>query len=113
MMICLYWPFYPTKKTPEDQHFKAICCTKSEFETSLAYYRLCFKKVSSGAREMAQPLRTPAVLPKDLAQFLVPTWQLTTVCNSSSRGSHGLSDLLEHQIYMWFTDIHEDKQLYA
>jgi hypothetical protein len=37
-------------------------------------------------REMAQWLRALTVFPEDLG----PTWQLTTVCNSSSR----VSDIL-------------------
>ena len=41
---------------------------------------------------MGQQLKVPAALLKDPGsipgvQFPIPTWQLTTVCNSSSRGS--------------------------
>jgi hypothetical protein len=40
------------------------------------------------AGEMVQRLRACAALPEDLGS--VPTWQLTTACNSSSRGYNTL-----------------------
>jgi hypothetical protein len=42
-----------------------------------------------GDREMSQQLRRP-VLPKIRVWFPATTWQLTTVCHSSTRGSHVL-----------------------
>lgn len=38
------------------------------------------------AGEMAQWVKALAALPKDPGSILEPTWQLTTACNSSSRG---------------------------
>jgi hypothetical protein len=40
---------------------------------------------------MAQRLRALTVLPEDQVQFPATTWWLTTVCNSSSRGSDALT----------------------
>jgi hypothetical protein len=39
---------------------------------------------------MAQQLGALAALREDLVQFPAPTWQLTTICHSSSRGSDTL-----------------------
>lgn len=48
------------------------------------------------AREMSQGLRAEAVLPEDLGSIPTPTWQLPTICNSSSRGSDSSSGLHRH-----------------
>jgi hypothetical protein len=44
------------------------------------------RKVSNKAGEMAQQLRALAAPPENLGSIPNPTWQLTSVCNSSSRG---------------------------
>lgn len=54
---------------------------------------------------MGQQLKVPAALLKDPGsipgvQFPIPTWQLTTVCNSSSRGSDALTVLHAGRIPM-------------
>ena len=41
-----------------------------------------------GPRETAQQLRVLGTLREDMNQFSAPTCWLTTVCNSSSRGSN-------------------------
>lgn len=45
-----------------------------------------------GARELRQGLQALAALPEDLASVL-SSWQLSTICSSSSRRSHTLSGL--------------------
>ena len=42
---------------------------------------------------MAQKLQTLTALPETELQFTEPTWPLTTVCDSSSRGSSALFSL--------------------
>lgn len=39
---------------------------------------------------MAQPLRVPTVFAEDLSQSQHPMEQLTTACNSDSKGSNAL-----------------------
>lgn len=41
---------------------------------------------------MAEQLRALAALPEDLGSILRPTWQLTTACNSRSRGPGTLTE---------------------
>ena len=43
------------------------------------------KKKEEKAGEMAQQLRALSALPEDPGSIPGPTWQLTTVCNFSSR----------------------------
>jgi hypothetical protein len=56
-----------------------------------------------GVRELAQQLRAMAALAED--QFPAPTWQLTTICNSSSRQS----GIVFWPLWAPETHIHKDK----
>lgn len=58
---------------------------------------------------MPQWLRPLVVLPGDLVQIPAPTWQLTAISNSSSKGfsalfwppqTHGMHTVHSTQIYM-------------
>jgi hypothetical protein len=56
---------------------------------------------------MAQWLRLLAALPEDRVQFPTPTWQPTTICNSSSRGSGTLAQTCRQN-----TNVHKNKQIF-
>lgn len=55
---------------------------------------------------MAKCVRAPSAFAEDLVQFPAPTWQLTTVCQSCSRGPSTLSALYGHQGCLWYTYVH-------
>jgi hypothetical protein len=57
------------------------------------------------------PRRMELLLQMTRVQFPVPTWWLTIIYNSSSRGSDTLSGLHRHQAHTWCTHIHADKTL--
>jgi hypothetical protein len=59
-----------------------------------------YKYVSMETREMPPELRALSALPEDLGSFLSTTWQLTTVSNSSPRGSNTFFGLFGHHTDM-------------
>jgi hypothetical protein len=62
-------------------------CTNNKNKSCFKRLRNKNKNALVGAGGMAQQLTALAALPEDPASTLSPTQQLTTVCNSSSRGS--------------------------
>lgn len=44
-----------------------------------------------------------------LKQFLPPTWQLTAIFTTSSKGSNALLWSPWHQAHMWYANIHKHK----
>ena len=68
------------------------------------------QEIGRGAGAMTQWLRALAALPDDLD--LIPTRLLTTIYNSTSRGSDTLLGLWG-TAYMWHSDTHSGKHLYT
>ena len=72
---------------------KTLQYTEVKFRRSLGhtfeslYSKTMKKNLIEGAREMVKSLRALVVIPEDPGSIPAPLWQLTVVCNSSSRGS--------------------------
>ena len=52
------------------------------------YICLLVNRGEGGVEEMSQWLKALVALLRDHVQFIAPTWHLTIICNSSSRGAH-------------------------
>lgn len=72
--------------------------------------KMAYKSRGQGVREMVQSVRALAALAEDWGLFPAPAWWLTSVCNSSPRGSQVPSASKgEHQAWTWCVFIHEGK----
>lgn len=67
-------------------------------------------KSSVWTGEMTQQIKTLAALSEDLLEIVpAPTFQLTTVCNSSPKGPRSFLGFLGHQAHTWFIDLNAGK----